>query len=185
MQVGIMITNGGPHPSDKWAAMTAAHIVGLIEIDEGSTSAEAVAARKAKPRLELDLVDILGAFHANVQKRERAALAAEGEGRLLAPLDPNDGIVDTPLEVAEAVAAAAAKTPFGAHFALPAVKAVVAKIVDDHFGKAIDIERSWFADRQGEGSATVKAYRRARIDFGPRNVHRNAAKPDHDAVKRA
>lgn len=172
MQPGVMITNGGPHPADKWAAMTASHIAGLIAIDEASTSPPAVAARKAKPRFELALAELLEVFHGNVQKRERDLLAAHGDAQLAKPIDPNDGVIDTPVEVAEAVAKAAADTPFAAHFALDQVKTVVAHIVDDHFGKVIDIERSWHADRH-PASATAQAYVIARREHGPRNAHRH------------
>lgn len=163
----IMITNGGAHPSDKWAAITASAITDLIQIDENSASPAAIAARLAKPRLELDLVDIFNTYHANVQANERKLLDDNGDQQLLG--DPNDGFLDTPTEAAEAVATAAAKTPFAAHFADPAVKKIIAGIVADHFSKVVDIERSYHADRNPD-SEVVKEYKKARNSYG-RNSH--------------
>jgi len=172
----IMITNNGVHPSDRWAAMTASEICDLIQINETSASPEAIAARKAKPRLELDLADLLETFHANVQKHERELLAAHGDAHLVTPLDPSAGEVDTPQEVVAEIVKIAAKTPFGAHFALPQVQEVVRGIVDHHFALSIDIERSTWADKNPD-SETAKAYRLARNDHGPRLVHLHAAAP--------
>lgn len=170
----IMITDGGPHPADKWAAVTAAEICDLIQIDEHSTSAEAAAARKAKPRLELELIDLLETFHANLQAHERERLEAEGDGRLTKPLAPDDGVIDTPEEVADGVAKVAEDTPFAAHFALSEVKAVVTAIVADHTVRSIDIERSWHADRNRDRPLS-RAYTRARLEHGPREAHRHVA----------
>jgi hypothetical protein len=46
--VKIMITNGGPHPADKWAELTTDTVLGLVQIAEDSVSDEAAAARAAK-----------------------------------------------------------------------------------------------------------------------------------------
>lgn len=185
MQPRVMITNGGVHDAAKWAAVTASEIVDLIQIGEGPISqadadklgktideilAGRAAARKAKPRLELDIADLVETFHANVQKHERDLLAANGDAQLVAPLDPAGGDVDTPEEVVAGIVALAAKTPFGAHCALPAVQAMLATIVSNHFSLSMDIERSTWADKNPD-SETTKAYRAARTEHGPRNAH--------------
>jgi hypothetical protein len=170
MQPRVLITNGGAHPADKWAALTAEMIGDMIEVDPDSATSAAVAARRAKPRFVLDLADVLNGYHAAVQMNERARLIAEGERRLVAPLDPHGGPVDTPVEAAEAIARAAAATPFAAHFASDQVKAVVANLVADHHVKIMDIERSWHADRH-PGGEIVEAYKRTRAELGPRQVH--------------
>jgi hypothetical protein len=181
MQPRVMITNGGVHTADKWAAVTAAEIADLIEISEASTSPEAIAARKAKPRLELDIADLVERFHANVQKHERELLAANGDAQLVTPLDPAAGDVDTPEEVVAGIVALTAKTPFAAHFATPEVQAVLKKIVGNHFSLSMDIERSTWADKNVDTSETAKAYRQARADHGPRNAHLHLGQFDKGA----
>lgn len=173
MPVRVMATDGGVHPPDKWAANTAESIGDLIEVKENSDSPNAVAARKAKPRLILNIADVMEDFHANLAKRERAKLAAGGDEALLTPLDPNDGIIDTLDEAVAAIVKAASSTPFEAHFALPEVQAVVRGIVERDFVLAMDIERSWYADARA-GSATVQRYRALRAAHGSRDLHQHA-----------
>lgn len=156
MQVGVMITNGGPHPPDKWAAQTARSICDLIQIDEAADSAEAKTARKAKPHLELDLADVLEEMHRQNQDNERAKLGEEGDARLSKPLiQLQSDAVENGLAM---VVAVTASTPFAAHFALPQVQAVVRNILAQHCANAMHIERSWHADRNPDGKH-AKAFR--------------------------
>ena len=141
---GILITNGGVHPADKWAAHTAAQIADLIQVDEASESPEAGAARRAKPRFELDLADALESHHRGIQESERAALVSGGAERLDAPLAVKTDDLD---EAVSAVEEAAEGTPFEAHFTDPQVQDVVRQIVGTHFATVMSIERSWHADR--------------------------------------
>lgn len=139
----FMVTNGGPHPPDAWARATAAQIANLIQVDEASTSPEAIQARMAKPRFELDLADALLDHHGNVQEVERSAIEQHGSARLSHPYDPS-GHLDDALS---AVVATANGTPFAAHFALKEVQAVLRRILADHFVTSMDVERSWHCDR--------------------------------------
>ncbi len=171
--VGILTTDGGPHPADKWAAETANQIVAMVQIDEASGSPAAVAARKAKPRLQLAIAEVMEDLHDNVMKYERAMLAEDGDDHLLTPLDPKGGQLDTVEEAVTEILALTEGTPFAAHFAANA--AAVQSTVAHHFALIMDIERSWHADRNPD-SQKVIAYREARAIRGAAMAHVFAAK---------
>jgi hypothetical protein len=140
---GIMITNGGPHPMDKWAAETASNIAGLIQIDDASDSDAARVARRAKPRFELDLADVLELHHTRIQQAERAALKDVGSLRYDMPFAIGDDLMSAAVDD---VAKAAVGTPFEEHFKEPQVQSVVRGIIGTHFASIMDIERQIHAD---------------------------------------
>jgi hypothetical protein len=148
MRVGIMITDGGPHPADKWASTTAEQIGDLIEIDAKSTSPEAIAARKAKPRFILDLADALEKHHqAHIDhaKSQLAALGIAFANPTIHSINaPHQGILDAAMSDVTSVAN---NTPFAAHFNDPNVQKVVRGIVGSHFTSSMHIEKSWAVDR--------------------------------------
>jgi hypothetical protein len=135
MQMGIMITNGGTHPPEKWAAMTASQI---IQVSSTAVGAAAAVGR----RLELKILDILEEAHARVQGIEKNALGNIGIDYLAGPLDPREH-VEAPLQ---AIVEAAKGTPHEAHFALETTKDYLRKVLAQHFGTAMHIERSTYAD---------------------------------------
>lgn len=143
-----MITNGGPHPADKWADMTTDTILALIKIADDSESPEAVEARQVKRDLRPILFDIFMGHHDGVQKGERRDLVK------LKKLDDAHEHCNKQLELhddchsaLEEVNAALATTPFGAHFAKPEVQAVLQQIVGQHTADVQHIERRWHVDR--------------------------------------
>jgi hypothetical protein len=158
MQPSIMITNGGTHPADKQAAMTAKRIMDLIQIDENSNSPEATAARKAKPRLELDLADKLEELHEYSRTYEVKKLEEKGDARLAKAID----VTGMPEKAWDAVSALFANSPFAEHFKQPHVQEVVKYIVEGRMESAADDERSWHADRNPDGPH-AKRYREAKI----------------------
>lgn len=139
MQTGILVTNGGPHPADKWAAQTAAQI---IQIGADASGEQAIAARK----FELVILDILEDHHGKVQTHERGKITEHGTARFAHPLDSAEH-VDAPFQ---AIVAASKGTLFESHFAKPEVQAHIRNVLASHFATSMDIERSWFAD---DGSA--------------------------------
>ncbi len=147
MLVGIMTTNGGPHPPEKWAVTTAGQIIKI-----GETAAPEL--KDMGRKIELKLLDVLEKHHGTVQGKERDAIEKYGEARLQHPL------IQSPAHVAQAVAehvdveeitkeitAVADGTPFEAHFAKPEVKTYIEDLLRNHFGTSISIERDWQADR--------------------------------------
>lgn len=150
---GIMTTNGGPHPSDKWAEMTANQIADTILVDASpdDTSDAARAARKAKRDLVAKLFDIFDDHHAGVQQSEQGKLknvktadkAAAHADHEQTPIDPKphvDAIMDT-------VNSAFAATPWAAHLAKGEVQDTVRAIIGQHTVDVMHIERRWHHDR--------------------------------------
>lgn len=158
MQVGVMITNGGPHPPDKWAEMTANQIV---QVSPTADSPMAIAARA----LEAKIKDALEGHHARVQTIERDLLDKDEE-RLAAMIDPSRH-----LDIAvKAVVDAANGTMWQTHFAEPQIQEYVKRLLAQHFATVMDIERDWFARRHPH-KAICKAYRTARDAHGAAHVH--------------
>lgn len=144
----IMITNGGPHPADKWAETTADTILDLIEIAEDSDTPQAMAARQAKRDLRPALFDIFNAHHGKVQKHERGELAKAKKSMVTDHINPHQH-----MSVMDEVETALANTPFAAHFAKPEVFGAIKQIVGQHTANAMHIERSWHRDRLAEKGA--------------------------------
>lgn len=145
MKVGLLITNHGPHPPEKWAEQTAAQLVDIIQVEPDSLAYEVLTAQKVE--LEAELMQILTDDHSSVQTHERDAIAEQGMARLEEPLHP-----DTP-HLGDAVykVIARAKTKiFGAHFNKPEVVKFVQDVIGSHFGSVRYVERSWHADRNAD-----------------------------------
>jgi len=185
MQLGVLATDYGPHPVEKWARMTAWQISNhLIEVDEKDARPEAIAVREARDALEQRLYAVLKGHHATVQQGERAAIAKYGYVRLSHPLraseaDRNAGVaehVDVDAIVAAVVAEAKIHPSILAHFSKPEVQSQVAEIFRKDASSVMDIERDWHANGhtindQGRAVArddhdprdpAVQAYKKAR-----------------------
>lgn len=152
--VGFLITNGGPHPADRWADLTTSTILGLIQIADDADTPEAAAARQAKRELSPKLFKIFMEGCDCVQKEERAALGKEGCKRLVKGLAPHDHVA----EVMEKFHDALEFTPFGEHFKKPEAEAVIKQIIGQHFANAMHIERSWHADKNPD-NPDARAFR--------------------------
>ncbi len=133
----ILITDGGPHPAEKWAVITAGAIIDVAESARGKPSA--IEGRK----LELKIIDILEGHHAKVQEHERGAIKKHGVARLEHPIDPTEHL-DTPFDE---IVAAAKGTMFESYFAKPEVRDSLRNVLGQHFATSMHIERSWHADR--------------------------------------
>jgi hypothetical protein len=144
----FMITNGGPHPADKWADVTTDTILNLIDVKEDSVSEAALDARAAKRDLRPVLFDIFNGHHEGVQARERSALPSikkhhEATAHCARPLELHE---DVPAALQE-VNAVLKTSPFAAHFAKPEVQEVLQNIIGQHSANVVHIERRWHADR--------------------------------------
>ena len=135
MRVGVMITNGGTHPPEKWAEQTVAQI---IQVSKEALGDAAIAAR----RLELRMLDVLETAHAEVQAAEKKLIKDLGLALLEQDIDPTPH-VQKPLD---ALVEAAAGTPFEAHFAKPEIRDYLRRVLGQHFGTAMHIERSTYGD---------------------------------------
>ena len=137
MQTGILVTDGGPHPADKWAEATSSHIVSIADSLSGAKRASAF-------KLQAAVIDILEKHHGLVQNGEQAKLQASPD-RLASGLDANDH-TDLDQVVGEIVTAAAG-TAWAETFALTETQTQLKALLASHFHTSMHIERSWHADR--------------------------------------
>lgn len=161
-RVGVMVTDGGPHGADKWAAETAAEIMSYVKVADNVDTPEARAVRRARPRMELDIADVLEEFHGANIEHERAQIEDHGDERLSHFCDPH---CDHVSEAVEAVVAAAVSydEPFASAFNSDNGRAIIEKAVKVHMATAMHIERGWHADRMvaaGEASLHVKNFKK-------------------------
>ena len=155
MNVGVLITNGGPHPADKWAVATAE----MIFPAETASADNALAAK----RFQLDIAEILEGHHAGVATDEKAKIAANA-AHIKSAQDYHGERADK--AVADIVAKSKG-TPFEAYFAREEWQAVARPIIGSHFATNADIHRSWHADAnpESEPAKTFRANRAGQADL--------------------
>lgn len=148
MQTSILITNNADrHPAHKWAAVTAAHIVALIEIDEASASGTAKAARRAKTQLEYDIADALESHYEAAQAHEKGQLAVHGHERLAHDYAPHKPLHETALADVLAIFDKPEYDMFAGHFGREVVQTFVANNIGQHMVSQAHIERLSHAKR--------------------------------------
>jgi hypothetical protein len=98
---GFMITNGGPHPADKWADVTTDMILNLVDVKEDSVSDAARDARAAKRDLRGKLFDIFNGHHEGVQaasaarcRRSRSTTRPHAHAQTPLDVTPHLGVMD-------------------------------------------------------------------------------------------
>jgi hypothetical protein len=168
MQVRFMSTDGGPHPADKWAEITVAYILDLIEVDDNSATPAAMQARRERRDLRGKIQSILEGHHGTVQESERGKLSTEGHDRLKGTIDPAEHPLDKMTD--DIVSAAEGMSIIGPHFQKPEVRTAIRGLIGNHFATSMDIERSWHADRN-QDHPVARAYRAARAAHGAEVVH--------------
>lgn len=147
MQVGVLKTDGGPHSAEDWARVTASQIIDI------AASAPTALIHEAR-EFETKLIALLTGFHDRVQKSERGALEKHGAARLATEISTDDHHADAVREVIDL----AEGTSFENHFAKPAIRVYLARVLNDHFHTSMQIERSWHADRHPDNEHS-KAFR--------------------------
>lgn len=146
----FLITNNGAHPPGKWAELTAESILNLITISEEPTDDEAMLkarddARRTKINLFPVLFNILEQAFDEAQKGERKLIARHSHKRL--EHDLNRDIAPRVSEAMGKLQTAFAGSMFADHFAKPDVVDVIQRIIGQHIGNNMHIERSYHADR--------------------------------------
>lgn len=170
MRVGVMTTDGGPHPAGKWAEETAGEIMSYVKIDEDSPSdspeklEDKRQARRNKLRLEVDIVDAVEPLHHDTIKSERDGLAKD-DARLNSAPEPDSKTIEAAVE---AVVAAAKKYGpiFGSAFDSDNGRSIVRNAIKTHAATAIHIERGWHADKKmasGDVTVPVKKFHDRRV----------------------
>jgi len=143
----IMITDGGPHPPDKWAQVTTQTILDDITANAPQTGVgEAQDFRRA-------LEELLTDHHGAVQSHERRALEAD-MAHLATPLDPAPHLERT----VQAIVALARQCSFAGYFERPETQEYLRRTIGTHFATAMHVERAWRADRGEDEHAA--AFRR-------------------------
>jgi hypothetical protein len=172
MQVGVLSTDGGPHPHDQWAYVTAKKIVDSFVVLD--TSPQKVELEIAKDQARQDIFRIMERHHKALQQKERAALAQGDHARLVAAKNPKEhtDIDEAIEEVCQALQPVLKRCNFveqvnGESPIAPKnriqvnadIVAMVSSAVWCDMRTVIDIERSWHADRNPENSHSAE-YRR-------------------------
>lgn len=152
MKVKVMVTNGGPHPPEKWSEQTAEQLVDVIQVEPTYPNYEA--ALQQKNVLKDKFMAALTPHHTKVQGKERGHLSTKGSEHLASDLDPNEYLD----EAVAAVNAAVKGSMFEEHFAKPLVQIFIKSTLAGHFASAMHIERSWHADRNPDDQH-ARAYR--------------------------
>lgn len=152
MQVGVMITNGGPHSPEKWAAATSGEII-KIAADASEEEVVLENGRRVKKkrvdvidgrRIELRIMDVLADVHRNVQEAERSKIVADPTRADEKVPDPFEHDIEA---TTTAICATANGTMFEEYFGRPAVKKHIREVLASHFATSMHIERSWHRDR--------------------------------------
>lgn len=138
-----MITDGGPHPPDKWAEMTARRIIEdiapqVVAVDDvthevmKSSHPKVVAFRKALRKYQDWLQDAVEEHHADIQASARAGV-------------PRDVAMHDVETAAFALVNGAKQFHVGLHGHLSADGAMAAMVhrLQLDFGSIIDIEHQW------------------------------------------
>lgn len=144
----FLITNGGPHPADKWAEITAQAITDLIQVKEDSVSDEAVTARRVKMEIKPKLFEVFMEHHDGVQRTERSSLHKikrhkDACEHLVKAIELHPGAIGA----LEAVNKILQATPYAEHFAQEGVQLILQAIIGQHTADVQHIERRWHADR--------------------------------------
>ena len=138
MEVGVMITNGGPHSAETWAENTASHIVKIADSVTGERRGSAI-------KLQALVIDVITEHHTTVQLGERSKIIEHGVARLQHDMTPDDHVsLD---DVISQIIAAAKGTPWEADFQTLEFTEKLKNLLADHFMSSAYIERSWHADR--------------------------------------
>ncbi len=137
MSISFMVTNGGPHPPEKWADVTARAIGDLIVIEPSAPTQAVIDKREFEAALFKLLVDL----HKQLQHTARWRLGETGH------VEHGPLVQDRASEAANQVVALAGSTRFAAHFAKPEVLTFLHNVIGQHFADSVHIERSWHADR--------------------------------------
>jgi len=135
MQMGVMITDGGPHPAEKWAVMTAQQIFPLSDGLKGDRHIQAT-------KVQLAIMEALEPHHADHQTAEQDALGAAGDDHLDTAHNPGPRAL-LALETVKAIVLA---SPW-ADKVTPEWEDAIGGILASHFATSADIERQWFCHR--------------------------------------
>lgn len=138
----VLVTNGGPHPPEKWAVATSEQIMPLASELAGDRLLQA-------KKLQIAIADALVPHHHRCQHEERGNLTSKGDARFDEPHNADHLIEGILADIEKA----AAGTPWEDHFKSPHVQAAIGDEVHHHLATIQHIERLWHADRNPSSKA--------------------------------
>ena len=139
----IMATDGGPHPADAWAQITAEHIAPIGKDVTGHRRLKAL-------ELQAKIALAVEPRHASAMESARDGLASSLD-KIMEP--PNPGVyTDT---IVKAIQDAAVGTEWEEHFKEPARVALIRQEVASHVATIQHIEKSRHADKNPDHPASV------------------------------
>lgn len=141
----VLVSNGGPHPPDRWAAVAASLISARIVIDECAITPEAAEARKAKRRFNVAVAEALEPAFLAVADAEKNAV----QGNSKIKRHDQFNVEKYVAEGVKTVSACAIGTPFEAAFQIAAARQLIQNILSQNFIDAANIARSWSLDAKG------------------------------------
>jgi hypothetical protein len=143
--VVILVTNGGPHPPDKWAALSAGQVANLISVDENSNTPAAANGRKAKPQFAVNCAAALESIFNTAMTDATTQVNNGSVTARNAPIDVSSYFNS----VESSVISSAGGTPFAGQFSSQAARTAVDRIVGQYLTDAVNISRSWALDAKG------------------------------------
>jgi hypothetical protein len=169
MQLGVLTTDYGPHPPEKWARMTAWQITNhLVEVDERSASRQAIEIREARDLMEREMYAGLKALFTTVQNGERSQCQTIGYPRIRLSngvdwreMERDAAVAEhvDPTEVIKVVIAAADAHPtLKDHFSKEEVQKAVLDIWHKDAASVMNIEHDHLAQglKVGEDGRAVR-----------------------------
>jgi hypothetical protein len=175
MQMRLMATDGGSHPPETLAGMTAQRIIDDFAVHAPEAAyAEVMAFR--------DTIDrIMTAHHRLVQEAERSALQTEGPARLIQQVDTHvhipDALDDIMAAAKEKVDGKPKWPTLMTYFARPETQQYLEDVLHMELHQNMHIERSWHADANPEDPHAV-AFNAIRANgHGLLNTHDDDLKP--------
>ena len=148
MTIGAMITDGGPHPEEKWAFHAVEQI---ISVSDAATPDRAAAVYGLKARL----FDILRASHEDARAVETASLMGDAEGHLSRP-SPELHHPGDRLDLAmRDIDAAFAGSPFAGMYDEPGRRDQIAIVVGQSLVDHNHTTRLWHADTTADAAAVA------------------------------
>ena len=136
MQVSLLVTQEGKHPSSKWAELAADELISI-----GSQSPEALIREATVLK---DVAKGIFARHIDIMTNFEQSMIAQGRHDMDLPYESE---AQAKMCVAD-ICAAAANTSFGRFFARDEIQEKIEAVCNSYFKSAMLVERSHFHSSQ-------------------------------------
>lgn len=184
MIVGILSTDNGPHPPEKWAAVTAGRVIDISAnptgVVNGVVQANPQAVLREAEQFRQIVMTLLTHHHAEMQEAERAHLRAKGADRLAEVIDVSAQVESAVRDVLDA----ARSTSFAEHFTQDQVHDWLRVAFAEDFHHIALIERSWHVGEADDPSGlTVRGDQNHPLCQAFRRAQTGELEQDHPIIK--